>query len=333
MPLPGIQEKLFCLIRDRLPQKVSLVDQVAAILHLSADSAYRRIRGETILLLDEAAELCKVFGLSLDQVANFQSGDVLFRNVHISNQALSFRQYLEGLYAQIKSLRPFNRKEVIYMSKDLPVFHNFYFRPLIAFRYFFWMKTHLGHPDFENIKFSFDLLPDDVEALSRSITAEYTRFPSTEMWNTESINSTISQIEFSRDSGHFLRELDIRIIYEALEASVRHVQLQAETGQKFIPGEPSAEREPNYRFFYNRVVLGDNTIMVDTDAGRSVFINYGHLNYIQTSDREFCNAMRADFDNLIRRSTLISQTGERQRNIFFQIILQKIKTRQLNLSI
>ena len=333
MPNPGIQENLFRLIRESLPSQASLVEEVAAILNQSTDSAYRRIRGETILLLDEAAALCKAFGLSLDQATSCQPGDILFRNVHLSNKNFTYGQYLEGLYAQLLALRQFKKKEVIYMSKDLPVFHNFYFRPLIAFRYFFWMKTHLGHRDFENLKFSFDLLPNEIEKLSRSITAEYCQLPSTEMWNTESINSTISQIEFSRDAGHFSNEQDIKIIYEALEASVEHVKHLAELGQKMMPGEQSVSRESSYRFFYNRVVLGDNTIMVVTEAGKSIFINYGHLNYLQTTHPEFCNELSADFENLMKRSTLISHTGERQRNIFFHIILQKIRTRQLNLSI
>lgn len=332
MPNPGIQENLFNLLREKLPVQESLAEKLAELLHISLDSAYRRIRGETLLVLEEAAEICRAFGLSLDDVAALGSHDVLFRNVHISNKSLTYKQYLDGLYVQIRSLERYGTKEIIYMSKDLPVFHNFYFRPLIAFRYFFWMKTHLGHPDFENLKFSFELLPPEIEALSRSITKAYCHIPSTEMWNTESINSTISQIEFSKDSGHFADEQDIRIIYQALEETIHHIKVQAELGQKFIPEENYPRQVSEYRFFYNRVVLGDNTIMVITDSGKSCYINYGHLNYLQTTNPGFCKELHEDFENLIRRSTLISQTGERQRNIFFNKLLQKIKAKQLNLA-
>lgn len=332
MPSPGIQENLFNLLREKLPVQESLAEKLAELLHISLDSAYRRIRGETLLVLDEAVEICRVFGLSLDDVSALSSSDVLFRNVHISNKALTYRQYLEGLYTQIHTLEKYGTKEIIYMSKDLPVFHNFYFRPLIAFRYFFWMKTHLGHPDFENLKFSFELLPPEIEALSRSITKSYCQIPSTEMWNTESINSTISQIEFSRDSGHFSDEQDIRTIYQALEETIQHIKIQADLGQKFMPEENIRRQGSGYRFFYNRVVLGDNTIMVVTESGKSCYINYGHLNYLQTANPGFCNELYEDFENLMRRSTLISQTGERQRNIFFNKLLQKIKAKQLNLA-
>ena len=47
MPEFQSQEFLFHRIKELLPPHASLVDTVAEILHISSDSAYRRIRGET----------------------------------------------------------------------------------------------------------------------------------------------------------------------------------------------------------------------------------------------------------------------------------------------
>ncbi len=325
------QGYLFQRIREKLPLQDSLADTVSEILHVSSDSAYRRIRGETLLLFDEAIALCKHFNLSLDKLADTKSNDVLFHNVHIRNGDYTYRQFLEGLKVRLTALANVTQKEVVYMSKDLPLFHNFYFRPLIAFRYYFWMKSHLLHPDFEKMQFSLNVLPGDIEILSRELTRVYSSIPSAEMWNTESINSTISQIEYSRDSGHFTSAADLASVYNALEDSIQHMKVQSEHGCKFMPGEDPEGRKPNFKFFFNRVVLGDNTIMVTADAARTVFINYGHLNYIETNDENFCNDQYRDFENLIRRSTQISQSSEKQRNIFFNILLTKIRDRKRNI--
>lgn len=331
MPTTSSQDILFQRIKEILPQHDSLVDAISEILHVSSDSAYRRIRGETPLVLDEARILCQHFNLSLDQLLEAKKRVILFRDYRIKNQQYDYRQYLSGLHEQLDSISNFIQKEIIYMSKDLPIFHNFYYRPLIAFRYYFWMKTHLLHPDFENKQFDFGLLSPDIEQMSLDLTKKYCRIPSTEMWNTESINSTISQIEFSKDSGHFQSSADIRAIYDALEETVYHMKQQAEYGCKFIPGEDPQNRKSNFKFFFNRVVLGDNTIMVLTDFVKAAFINYGHLNYITTTDESFCKELYSDFENLIRRSTQISQSGEKQRNIFFNILLSKIGDRKRNL--
>jgi hypothetical protein len=326
-----VQELLFQRIRGKMPQQHCIADTVSEILHVSYDSAYRRIRGETPLVLEEAAALCRHFNLSLDQVFESKSNDVLFRNVRIRGQQYSYRQYLEDLHLQLAALRDFRQKEIIYISKDLPLFHNFYFRPLIAFRYFFWMKVQLTHPDFEKQQFDSTVLPVEIEQLSRELARIYCGIPSTEIWNTESINSTISQIEFSRDSGHFSKSADIKSVYEALEESIQHIKSQAEQGCKFMPGESPVARNERFSLFYNRVVLGDNTIMVIADSVRTAFINYGNLNYIETTDEEFCNDLCKDFNNLIRRSTQLSQSSERQRNHFFNILFTKIKDRKYHL--
>jgi hypothetical protein len=326
-----VQDHLFLRIKEMLPQPISLADAVSDILHVSSDSAYRRIRGETPLVLEEAALLCKHFNLSLDRLMELKPDDVLLRNVRIRNQGFTYRQYLQALQHQLTALAGFQQKEIIYMSKDIPIFHNFYFKPLIAFRYFFWMKTHLANPDFEKRTFDFDLLPADIEKLSTDIIRTYCTIPSTEMWNTESINSTISQIEFSKDSGHFRSDADLKLIYDALEASIHHIKDQAEHGFKFMPGEDPSGHKQNLKFFFNRVVLGDNTVMVTANSVKTAFINYGHLNYLETRDESFCNELYHDFENLIRRSTQISHSSERQRNVFFNILLAKVRDRKQNI--
>lgn len=68
MSITGSQDILFQRIKEILPQHDSLVDTISEILHISSDSAYRRIRGETPLVLDEARILCQHFNLSLDQL-------------------------------------------------------------------------------------------------------------------------------------------------------------------------------------------------------------------------------------------------------------------------
>jgi hypothetical protein len=326
-----VQDHLFLHIKEMLPQPVSLADAVSDILHVSIDSAYRRIRGETPLVLEEAALLCKHFNLSLDRLMALKPDDVLLRNVRIRNDGFSYRQYLQAMHQQMTALAGLQQKEIIYMSKDIPIFHNFYFKPLIAFRYFFWMKTHLSHPDFEKLVFDFDLLPADIEKLSTDRVRTYCSIPSTEMWNTESINSTISQIEFSKDSGHFKSASDLKMIYEALETTIHHIKDQAEHGYKFMPGEDPSRYNQNLKFFFNRVALGDNTVMSIANSVKTAFINYGHLNYLETHDENFCNELYHDFENLIRRSTQISHSSERQRNIFFNILLTKIHDRKQNI--
>jgi len=325
------QEFLFQRIKELLRPDQSLVDIVAETLHISSDSAYRRIRGETPVVLDEAKELCGHFKLSLDQILNVQSGSTLFQSIRINTQNYQYEQYLKDLIQQLKYVNSFIHKEIIYRSKDVPLIHNFYFQPLIAFRYFFWMKTIIQHPDFQDRDFELNCVTPEIEQLSKDLLYEYIKIPSTEIWNTECINAAIIQIEFYKDSGYFARAADIKTIYDALEETLVHIKNQVEYGCKFMPAENPESKKINLKFFYNRAELGDNTIMIVTDHVKTVFLNYDRLNYLTTRDESFCNPCYDDLQNIMKRATIISQTSEKQRNIFFNIILNKIDDRKKNL--
>lgn len=316
MPDYQSQEFLFQRIKELLPPHASLVDSVASILHVSSDSAYRRIRGETPLVLDEAKVLCQHFKLSLDQILNVKGGAIMFQNVRIDTKNYNYEKYLAGLIMQVEYAGSFIHKEIIYLTKDMPLFHNFYYKPLVAFRYFFWMKSIIQDPGFVNKGFELSILSEEAEKLSQKLIMAYNKVPSSEIWNTECINSTISQIEFYKESGLFTSSNDIKTVYEALEETIIHLKSEVEYGAKFMPGENPESKKSNFQFFYNRIILGDNTIMVVTDRIKTAFINYDVLNYMSTQDENFCNPCYDDLHRMMKKSTLISQTSEKQRNIF-----------------
>ena len=325
------QDLLFQRIREILPPHISLVDAISEILHVSNDSAYRRIRGETYLVLEEARLICDHYHLSLDQMFNVQSGSVLFETIRIHNKNYPFDNYLEGILQQLQQVMGFLQKEVIYLTKDIPLFHQFTFQPFFAFRYFFWMKSILQHPDYATRTFSFDCLPPAVKLLGESVVNAYNTIPSTEIWNSECINSTIFQVEYYKEAGIFSSSSDIRMIYDATEEAIYHLKSQVENGCKFLPGENPQLKKNNFKFFHNRIVLGDNMILVITDHQKIVHINFDVLNYISTRDDGFCKDAFDMMQNIIKRSTLLSIVSEKQRNIFFNFLLSKIEDRKRHL--
>ena len=78
-------------------------------------------------------------------------------------------------------------------------------------------------------------------------------------------------------------------------------------------------------------MLGDNTILVATDHVKTVFLVFDILNYMATADDTFCNDTFEVMQNLMKRSTQISSVSEKQRNIFFNILIAKIQDRKKHL--
>lgn len=323
--MPGqIQEYLFQRIREKLFGEASLPDTVAALLHVSSDSAYRRIRGETPLVLEEARILCEAFGISIDQVMRSEENSVVFASFKLNNQNYPFKKYLQDILQNLEQVASFDQKEIIYLTKDFAWFYNFLYRPLFAFRYFFWMKSILQHPEFVPLQFSMDLLPKDIEEVGQQILKTYNTIPSVEIWNTECVNSTISQIEYYREAGYFKNREDVVKIYGALRAAIEHIRQQADTGCKFLPAENPAYQKSNFHFYYNRLVLGDNTIMTLLNGKKTLYLNYDVLNYMVTHDEQFCNDVFSKLQTLMRRATILSNVSEKQRNMFFNMLIKKI---------
>jgi hypothetical protein len=300
---------------------------VADLLHVSNDSAYRRIRGETLLVLEEVKILCDRFGISLDQTINSKENTVVFNAFSLNNDNYNFKSYLTDILKNLQFVRSFEQNELIYLTKDFSIFHNFISRPLFAFRYFFWMKSILQHPDFVHVRFSVDLLTKEIEDLGEQIVRSYNSIPSTEIWNTECVNSTISQIKYYREAGYFASDTDVQTIYDALQEVIEHLRQEAETGCKFYPGENPDFQKSNFQFYYNRVILGDNTIMSLLNGKKVLYLNYDVLNYMVTQDEKFCNDVYMKLQNLMRRATILSNVSEKQRNMFFNTLLKKIPNR------
>jgi hypothetical protein len=276
--------------------------------------------------LEEAKELCEHFHLSLDQVLNIKSHSILFEDTRVDDRQYTYESYLSDLIKLAQYINSFQQKEILFLTKDIPLFH-LYFDPLIAFRHYFWMKAIIQHPDYVTRGFDLHGISDEARKMSREVVRLWSLVPSKEIWNTECVNGLISQVEFFKEGGFFSSAEDIRVVYQAAKETILHLQKQAEYGCKFMPEENPQTKKENFDFFYNRLLLGETTILVKTDNVKTVFFNYDVLNYMTTRDETFCNQSHEAFNNLMRRSTLISQTSEKQRNIFFGILLAKIEDR------
>lgn len=318
-----IQDFLFQRIREVLPPGRPLADTVADVLCVSQDSAYRRIRGETPLLLEETRTLCQLFNISLDQLLQLSGDSVVFQATEFDRQTYNFSAFLKSLLHEIKQLEASREKSIIYVCKDIPLFHQLCSKAVLAFRYFFWMRNVFKHPDFGRQAFSLHYLTPDVEALAQELFAAYCKVPSVEIWSVESINGILLQMHYYVQTGIMTKE-DMHEVCAGLYQVLEHLQLQAAYGCKFLPGDDPHSKRENFQLFYSRMGVANNTILATGDGKRKVYLNYEALSYIDTTDEAFGNRVYEQLQMNMRRSTLISRVSEKQRSIFFNILYAKL---------
>src|SRR5262245_14821305 len=134
-----IQQQLFQSIKSKLGADASLADEIAALLEISTDSAYRRMRGEKQITFDELYKLCSHYRISLDQLMGIQTGGFKFEGQILDSKTFRFDAYLTNVMHSVAYINSFREKEFYYLCKDSPIFHHFYVKELAAFKYYFWM--------------------------------------------------------------------------------------------------------------------------------------------------------------------------------------------------
>jgi len=319
-----IQNRVFDKIKQLLPANTSFVNELAIILGISNDSAYRRIRGEKLISIEELLKIGTSYNISFDSLLQNSIDNVSF-NYRSINGNISFEGYFNSILENLKQVASFDKKELVYVAKDLPLVQYFEYPRITAFKLFFWYKTILEDESFTADQYDPSLIPNSIFETGRQIRGAYMKIPSVEIWNKESINSTLNQIEFYYDCGYFKDIELLKSIFDELKQLVLHVKKDAELGYKTSLIYPTIDDKENYKLYYNEVTIGDNTIFFDMGDRKAVNITHNVLNILTTSNPEFCNETHQTLKNIIKKSSLISVASQKERNKFFQVIIQKIE--------
>ena len=320
------QQLLFNHIKSKIPVHISLVEEVADVLNISNDSAYRRIRGEKPLTLDEVGLLAGKYQVSLDQLLKLNTNTIIFSDGRI-DLSLGFNKFLQFVVHNLGLFSMLQNPMMYYYSKDLPVFHFMPFPELRAFKFFFWKRTVIGYPELARQKFTGHDDDKEADELAKKIDELFVRIPSTDIFNEESVNVTLSQIEMYRQANVFADNDILLTVYSQLEEMINHLENQLESGRKSFYNIPDSPNCAPYDAYINESLLGDNTVYVQSDNRQITFINHNGLNFMSTQAPDFCEFTFKHLQNVIRKSTHISVVGEKQRSIFFNTIRQKINER------
>jgi plasmid maintenance system antidote protein VapI len=329
----NLQLVLFQQIKTKISENLSFVHEIAELLEISYDSAYRRIRGEKALSLEELVKLSRKFDLSIDALLSLRGKNVVFRNYSLEATTFKIKDWLTIIQADMWLIHQARNKEIIYAAKDPPIFHYFHFPELAAFKFFFWEKTLFEFPHLEDKKFRIDETDSEIVAIGEKILRESVTIPTVEIWNEDTFNIFFRQIEYYWISGYFDKKDDLVNLLDKLEKWVRHIQKQADYGFKFLYGQPAEGIENSFMMYENEVVLNDNTIFVRHDNTSSVYITYNVLSLLISQEPGLCQSVEQYMHTLMKKSNLISLSGSKARNRFFNKMLNKIEESKSRLGI
>jgi hypothetical protein len=315
----SIQTRLLDQIKKRLPAHITLADELAELLSISRDSAYRRIRGETVLSLDEAKKLYDRYGVSIDDLFSPNSNMALFYHRALTN-SYSLDQWLNSVARNLEVMVSLEEKEkeMVFAAKDIPIFHYFRLPELSSFKLFFWLKSILKDPKYVSKLYEPGVIPKELVALGGRVWKLYASIPTTEIWTDEAINDTLKQITFFHECGYFADSKYAAVLCDQLIQLNNIIKEEAAEGKTTDGG--------SFKLYENEILIADNTVLARMGPKRAVYVNYNSLNLLTTLQDSFCDKTDIYLENLIKNSILISATAAKERNKFFTKMNERMET-------
>ena len=141
-----VQDQLLQLIKAKLKPGDALGHVLSETLHISMDAAYRRMRNETALTIDELKRLCKTFDISFDSLIQLQKTNVIFRYTPLNAYDFSLESYLEGILEAFERLRHLEDPKIMLTINNTHFFQLLNFPQLVRFKLFFGLKRICKSP-------------------------------------------------------------------------------------------------------------------------------------------------------------------------------------------
>ena len=312
------QMMLFTLIQKTLPQNLILVNVVSELLNISYDAAYRRIRGDKPISLEEAITLCNHFNISLDSLAKATDEKNIqcqYSPIDLSDLS-SYIAYLQELAGSIESARMAPDGEIIFTAVDIPIFNYSAFKEMAFFKLFAWsnsVNSFTGNYD-EFVKRL------DIPKLSNSfdkIVKNYLLCPSTEVWTDNTIDQIIRLLYHHYEMGHLGNEDFPLLICGELWELINTYHQWTETGCK-------GSSETPFKFYVSDVDLSNTYVLYRKNETINCDLKLFTINHFDIFDQRFCHEMETWLNTAIQRSTLITGAAEKYRYKFFSEQRQKI---------
>jgi len=316
-----MQEQFIQYLKTKVQDNASFVDEIASVLDIGYDAAYRRINLKTSLSLEESVKLAKHYKISLNKLFEVGSATSIVTDLSPTIHNIEdLEQYFKQSLNNVIPLTKLKNAWIILSAKDIPFFHTLKDSFLSRYKIYVWLKD--VDTEMTRNKVSFDHfiknIPDSLLESAFKLGEVYKDINITELWNNTTINGTLQQILYYFEAGSLSKELAL-LVCNDLEDVIRHVEEQAIN--QSIKG---SNNKSIYNLYVSDIHTMSNTIMVKTPYQKVFFTPFTVLSYFKIEHQPTCELMNEFFEKQMSISKLLVNAGEKDRALFFNRMHAKI---------
>ncbi|RED50161.1 hypothetical protein [Seonamhaeicola aphaedonensis] len=316
-----MQEQFITLLKSKTSDSTSFVEEIASVLDIGYDAAYRRINLKTNLSLEEGVILARHFKVSLNKL--FEIGNQNTIVVELPPEPkneVALEHWLKVSLQNVQVLSKLKGAEIFYSAKDIPLFHTLNDSLLTRYKMYVWLKDL--NIDMAKSQISFDewmkTIPNSLLESAFALGSIYKNISITELWNDNTVTGTLQQILYYFEAGLVSKDVALKICDDVHEVI-------NDTEKQTI--EQSIGTPNNKKFFHLYkcdLHMLNNTIMVRTPHQKVFYSPFTVLSYFKIEHQDTCEMMNDFLNKQMSNSKLLATSGERDRTLFFKMIHQKI---------
>jgi hypothetical protein len=316
-----MQKEFITYLKAKSQGTNSFVEEVANILDIGYDAAYRRINLKTNISLEEGIILARHYKISLNKLFEVGNQNTIITELPPQpKDEAGLEQFLKVSLMNVKAVAKIKGSEIIYSAKDIPLFHTLNDSTLTRYKMYVWLKDI--NTDMAKSRITFDewmkTIPDSLLQTAYDLANTYKYVNITEIWNETTLTGSLQQVLYYFEAGLVSIEKALEIC-EDIKAIMHRIEEQT-IQQSLI----SSKSEISYHLYRCDLHTLQNTIMVNSKHGKVFFSPFTVLTYFKVEHPETCELMYDFLQKMMRNSKLLATAGERDRTLFFNKIHQKI---------
>ncbi len=304
-------------IKQKIPSNISTVDEVAAILGISYDAAYRRMSKNVHFTLEESVQLARHLNISLNQLYHVGNPNeyIVQSSDNIKNLE-DFNTYLINVNNVLKPLKGNPDDLILFSARELPMYYYFIHPVLRKYKAYQWFYQLNLTPVNKSISFKDFVVPEYILKNMKKLGETYREINLIEMWSFGAIDNALHQILYFFNMQLLNLEQAKNIIQ-----SIKEVLESLELYTQYKDPENSRKHE----LYYNEVNIMDNSTILRHKGKTRLGHPYALLRYFLIDDPTACREQEKYIHEQIKHSLCISNTSQKEHAIFFNNKYKKLQ--------
>ncbi len=306
-----LYENFIGAVKNSIPRNKKVSAVLTDILKIEKEAVYRRLRMEVPFTFTEIAKVAQHLDISMDDIIDSKPAKnrpLYLKFLDYSDPMALGEAVLENLLGLVKQLKAASDSEISFSCSTLPALLYLNYEKIARFYLFKWSYLYgetVGVKRFDELEIPLRLSQIQQEIVNESRYIRTTNYIADSML----FSSLVHDIQYFM-SIHLISEEDVRLLKAEIDRFIDDTEMLAANGRY-------GETRNTVNFYVSNINFETSYICAETPDMHIGMIKTFILNVVSSQDNQTFQGIKNWLQSLKRVSTLISQSGEQQRILYF----------------